>query len=677
MFPSREWRHSGDEPQPAPLTPGTIGEVIADALLPVHFFAAAPLELEGEHLPSEEIPWEIFQGHLLDAAQTRQRRTFEAWNVHAVEGGTRSAEPLLAVKLDLAVGELHVTRGLLCYVWEGYHAGDNVYLSRETTRWVRELVGTVALGELRDTAELRAEVAGRLFQAVVGLSRLPLTSVESPLPDYSLGRLAYFYRSEPFRSGGLMRSWRDLLAGASNAELSWTEKARLLEVLLRAAPAEELLEAAGDFGRRWGALGHSAGELPELLREVFNGVSLSPWTDFAEKVLCLLRLLVEVGLLSVPQQVDFLGYLLRQLGRHLTAYDLITFHHRGANYPDALLLDLVLKEYLRLIEAQPELFTAAEDRGRMRRRALRQGWLLRRHYEGRAVPDAPTSPGENARVLPPPHRRVPDEQLLNVAKRSRRLYDGDPLPAHLGEQSRRVLRQSLEDLHNPEELRELGMAVFIDRPLGVLKSPAEPDQTLLLSYEAFSKALAARRLGELARDAALGLTAEEAITFATALEELLVSGLPVQAVGPETRPVVSITDALKVSEDFVLLRTLPRGVRDLLDQYDFSELRRRYDLSYLEPTRRLLVVRGYRAPGQAPTLVVYDRGALRLVLEIVGEQGYVTRGGVERPAGGLRVLTVDWIANREGQLVEYDVRAENLTVGGSALAPRGHEEQPR
>src|SRR5262249_20344183 len=152
------------------------------------------------------------------------------------------------------------------------------------------------------------------------------------------------------------------------------------------------------------------------------------------------------------------------------------------------------------------LAVEAGDRGRLRRRALRQGWLLRRHYEGHLVPDAPTSPGENARVLPPPHRRVPEEQILQVIQRTRRLYDGDPLAAHLGERAGRVLRRGAADLHPADELRELGMAVFIDRPLGVLKAPAEPDQTPLLSYEAFSQAIADRRITDLARDESFGLT---------------------------------------------------------------------------------------------------------------------------------------------------------------------------
>src|SRR5262249_7029263 len=145
----------------------------------------------------EEVPWEVFQGRLLDRAHTRLTQAFEAWNLFRVDDRGRSAEPLLAVKLDACCGEVHVTRGLLCYVWEGYHAGDNVYLSRETTRWIRELVGTVRLDQCAGADDFRAEVAGLIFQAVVGVSRLPLTSVEAPLPDFSLGQLAYFYRPGP------------------------------------------------------------------------------------------------------------------------------------------------------------------------------------------------------------------------------------------------------------------------------------------------------------------------------------------------------------------------------------------------------------------------------------------------------------------------------------------------
>jgi hypothetical protein len=658
-----------DQDNTASLAPKAIRDVIADALLPAHFFAGPGIALEWEHPSTEELPWEIFQGRLLERALTRQTRTFEVWNIHTVEGGARSAEPLLAVMLDLAAGELHVTRGLLCYVWEGYHAGDNVYLSRETTRWVRELVGTIPLARLRDSNELRADLTGCLFAAVVGVSRLPLTSVEAPLPAFALGQLAYFYCPQSARDGGPMRSWPDLLAGALTEERSWTEIAKLHEALLRATPAEELDQAAARLVERWRELDYTLDNLLALLRTVFNEISLSPWTDFVKKALRLVNLLVEGGHLGVAEQAEFLGYLLRQLTRHVTAYNLVTFHHRGANYPDALLLDLVLKEYLRLIERHAELFAKREGRqGRLLRRALRQGYLLRRHYEGLLVPDAPTSPGENARVLPPPHQRVPLEQIVQVVKRTRRLYQGDPLPGHLGEQSRRVLRQSGEDLRHWEELQELGMAVFIDRPLGVFKAPGESDQTVLLSYAAFSKALAAQRLEQLARDDALGLCAEEVERLR---EELLAwrvedaPWVPLTAVGRETRPVVSLADALKVSEDFALVHALPRGVREFLRDYDFSELRKRFDLDYLADSARPLVVRGLPRRGEGPLLAVYDfAGRKRLELAIEARQGYVSRGGAEYPGGGLRVLRV-WEAEGTGRApVERDLSTEGLVIFG-------------
>ena len=58
-------------------------------------------------------------------------------------------------------------------------------------------------------------------------------------------------------------------------------------------------------------------------------------------------------------------------------------------------------------------------------------------------------------------------------------------------------------------MRELGVAIFIDRPLGGLKAPGEPDLSPLLAHEAFSRSLAERALGELAREPLLGLSADD------------------------------------------------------------------------------------------------------------------------------------------------------------------------
>src|SRR5205807_6710123 len=62
------------------------------------------------------------------------------------------------------------------------------------------------------------------------------------------------------------------------------------------------------------------------------------------------------------------------------------------------------------------------QRKRIRRRALRQGWIARKSYEGLRVPDAPTSPGENSRVLPMEFPRVPEEQILQPAMRTKLLF---------------------------------------------------------------------------------------------------------------------------------------------------------------------------------------------------------------------------------------------------------------
>src|SRR5205814_2555336 len=85
-------------------------------------------------------------------------------------------------------------RGLEVYAWEGYDSGGGVILSRERRKWTRELVGTVRLSQFADAEELIDELACLLFLAVVGTSRLPLHSVEAPLPDFSNGRLFYCYR---------------------------------------------------------------------------------------------------------------------------------------------------------------------------------------------------------------------------------------------------------------------------------------------------------------------------------------------------------------------------------------------------------------------------------------------------------------------------------------------------
>jgi hypothetical protein len=634
----------------SPVTADAVRAVCAEVLRPAHFFLAEGLTLKGEHVAAEVDRWEVFQGRLLDRPYTRQQKTFAAWNVFLADGQERSGEPLLALKLDEAAGELHVLRGVEAYVHEGFDAGGGVIETRERRRWVRELAGTVRLSEFAAAGELRDEVACRLFRAVVGASRLPLHSVEAPLPAFSFGKLFYRYGPDVAPDAGPLRTAAEL---ADSLAQSWSpvEYAKLLETCLHAA---DVAAVAARFATRWAALGRTGEDLVRLLRTLFNEVSLTPWTGIAERTLAFLAAWESTAVLRDDQVTDFLAHLLRQAGRHLTAYDLETFHHRGANYPDALLLDAVLRAYLACINRQPAAFTAApadDDttaaRKRLRRRALRQGWLLRRRYEGHPVPDAPTSPGEHARVLPPEYPRVPEEQLLQPARRKKQLYAGDPLL--LGAGGDAVLRDSVADLDHPDELRELGLALYLDRPLGDAKAPAEPDATPLLASEAFSPSLAAGRLATLVREGLLS-EGDRAALAARLREPAIGGGLPLEAIGVPRRPgTVALTDARMAAGDFVFRRTVPGAVRALLEAFDFAPLAARFDLAWLTAGRPVLVTRSPRG-----TIAAYDENCRQRLELALAQGGYTNRGGVEYPAGGLLAVRV-WEEGGAG-LVEHDVR---------------------
>jgi hypothetical protein len=650
----------GADPSP------NVRTLITELFRPEHFFVGPGLVLEWEHVAEQELVWEIFQGRLLDPAHTRQRCSFAAWKIHEIRppGEDAPNEPLLALYLDAEAGQLHIVRGVDSFVWEGYDAGGNVYLSRERRKWVRELVHTLQLDRFAEAEELRDELACWLFQAVVGTSRLPLSSVETPLPAFSFGQLFYCYRPETPQNAGPVRGWQGLLANMLTSSLNPREEAHLLETFVHAAPAEEMSAAASAFVRRWSQCGKTIADLESVLRTLFNEVSLSPYTDLVNRTLAFLRALESLGLLHTEQAVDFLSYLLRHIGRHLTAFDLVVFHHRGANYPDALLLDSVLKEYLTLLDRRPELFLEAEERDgdsrwrkRIRRRALRQGWLLRRRYEGHAVPDLPTSPGENMRVLPPSHPRVPEEQITQPARRSRQLYNDDPLLPRLRGRLAEILRQSFLDLEHVDEWRVLGLGVFLDRPLGVGKAAAEPDGTLLLSAEAFSISIARQRLLAVAGD--LGVNPEDDLVQRLLARPSL-PGLPLNAIAGAVRPgTVSLADARRTSADFVYLRSTPSSVKALQTQFDFSPLLRRFPLDDLLHKENVLIARS----ASSGNLVIHDTQVRpRVEMEVAAEAGFESRAGKEYPVNGLRVVSVSVPARDKEELQTYDLRNQFLAL---------------
>ncbi len=650
-----------------PITLDAVRRFAAETIAPPHFFVAPDLHLEWTHLDREETAWEIFRGRLLDAAQTRLRAAFEAWSIHETTPEGCSAEPVLSLKLDAAASVLYVVRGLECYVWEGYDSGGGVILSRERRKWVRELVATLRFDQLADLDELRDEMICGLYHAVVGTSRLPLTSVEAPLPAFSFGRLFYCFR-ENATEGGPLRTWRTLVQDMLRANLPRAEQAHLLETFLHCVRLEEMSAAAEEFMAMWSSL-EGIRSVFFLLEDLFNGVSLSPWTDLAEKLLAFIRVMYPSEPLPDFEVIDILGYMLRQISRHLTSYDLITFHHRGANYPDALLLEMVLKEYLGFAERFPICFLDPPDeddvwrRGiRLRRRSLRQAWLMRQRYEGHPVPDAPTSPGENIRVLPCSHSRVPEEQVLQTNRRTRRLYDGDPLAKYLGPRSAEVLRQSIEDLRRPAELRELGVGIFLDRPLAADKTPGEPDASPLFAGIAFSRAIAVQRIHALAREE---IFAEQKPLLDECLRTLLETpprGLPLDRIGGASRPGgVSLTDARLAASDFEFLQSTLSGSITLLHLFDFSPMTERFGDVFPQITRPLFV----RNPSGLGLLVYDNRQRLRMEMDVDRTERYIRRGGIEYPAGGLLVTRV-WEETADGSLREHDLRSAPIRLPPSA-----------
>jgi hypothetical protein len=375
--------------------------------------------------------------------------------------------------------------------------------------WMSELVGTAPL----DRPEMLRRCIGF---ALSGTSRLAITSIETPHPVFALGLLAY-----PL------------------------DRAGLLEAKLRAGI---VIDDPGE-------------DFPIL----FNRLALSPWTMLVDNLIA--------AVLRFDRAPERLGYMLRHLSRHLNAFVLVRFHNRGANYPDALMLDAVLRAFIPLLRG---------DANRILRRALRQGCLARKRCEGLHVPDRPTSPGDNVRSLP--FAAVPDAQLTEPAARTLRLFADEPVDALLTPIARSLLAKSLEDLSHEAELRELGTAVFLDRPLGAMgKRGNEADRTTLLSYEACSVRMIKQRLGE------LGIEPPASIAHAP--------GFPVARLMAHAREgVVALEDAKKVALDFVFTRTTRSSLAALLEDYDVETLNAAAPGAYSALTggRVLLVRTGMR-----------------------------------------------------------------------------------
>jgi hypothetical protein len=615
------------------ITMSPLFTALEDALQPRRFHVGPGYRCRIERDVAETCRWEIFRGNLLDPAFTREEKSFRSWQVFIEPLEQPAAVPMLSLKWDEAANLLHVTRSLEIQGWEAYAQG-NLVDSRPARKWQPELIGTLSVGWAPPTeTHLAVLVRYYLHLAIVGTSRLPITSVESPLPLFSLGLLSYSPQMD-----FLPETASEPTSPAFFLETQSSYRVKHLETFLRTVSPERLTELCVqdlDKADPW----WRAAVLRPLLQALFHQVALSPFTHFIDNWVLLLRFLSRPYVWGPASVADLIGEYLRLLVRHLTAFDLHKFHNLGANYPDALFLDLLLRLYLELLDKAPALTNGDDAGSRLRRRALRQGWLARRMYEGHPVPDAPTSPGENLRRLPAPFHPVAEEQLSQPQKRTRRLFVEAPSDGLLSSSLREVLRHSLDDLEQESERRELGLALFLDRPLGVFKLTQGQmrDRTPLLSYLAFSRKIAQQRLKLWHTWGWLDTIRLEHLSKLLANDHP--AGIPVVELPlPGSRPgVICLEDTLQVSNDFLLLRTTRSSLAELWRQYDTTPLRQ----LGLDPMVTLLM-RSPRSRGREtpPAFLTGFDAEMRPRWELVPteEPRYQEWAGVEYLVGGLRLL---------------------------------------
>jgi hypothetical protein len=178
----------------------------------------------------------------------------------------------------------------------------------------------------------------------------------------------------------------------------------------------------------------------------------------------------------------------------------------------------------------------------------------------------------------------------------------------------------------------------------------------------FSRLIARERLHILEQIVGQSETLNE---FKVRLEALPIRGLALIPAAPTQRiGVVSLDDARKVADDFLILCTTRQAQREFFLAFDFrGSLGAAASVDYLDGTQELIIVRAaYVEQGAGDALLIYDGDKRkRLELEVDCAQSFAKRAGWEYPVGGLRAIRT-WEPVAQGRLQEHH-------LGGIPIRP--------
>ncbi len=122
------------------------------------------------------------------------------------------------------------------------------------------------------------------------------------------------------------------------------------------------------------------------------------------------------------------------------------------------------------------------------------------------------------------------------------------------------------------------------------------------------------------------------------LDRDAIAGLPAALLAEPAHPAAALADVRRVADDFVIMRTLPGGLGEMLGLFDFSAVQSRFNLPMLREGQRPRVVAMVQS-AHGPVLGFFDDDyQCRLECLVDDSQGFLRRAGVEVPIAGLRVV---------------------------------------